>query len=42
MGERGEDCIPAKNFMEVVLTQSIVVGWKKLFDGTEFVERIFL
>lgn len=42
MGERGQDCIPEKNFLEDVLKQSTVVGRKSYFCGAEFVERIFL
>lgn len=42
MAERGEDCIPGKNFVEVVLKQSTVAGRKSYFCGAEFVERIFL
>lgn len=31
MGERGKDCIPEKNFVEVILKQSTVVGRKIYF-----------
>ncbi len=42
MGERGEDRIPEKNFLEDVLKQSIVQEGRAIFYGAEFVERIFL
>lgn len=42
MGERGQDCIPEKNFVEVVLKQSTIQEGRAIFCGAEFVERIFL
>ncbi len=33
MGERGKDCIPEKNFVEVILKQSTVQEERDIFCG---------